>query len=121
MEGHAISFATPDQGQDIRIIEKLIRKTIPMTQHPAMANQSFDSSSAPASRPSAHPRGRTSFGGANRGGGGNSRGAGKRAGSTSGGRNTNRPKTSASEPRPQTPARKPGGVIQVHGRAPSFK
>ncbi len=33
-EGHAISFATPDQRRDIRQIENLIRKQIPVTNAP---------------------------------------------------------------------------------------
>lgn len=32
MEGHAISFATPDQKRDIKDIERLIRKTLPVSQ-----------------------------------------------------------------------------------------
>ena len=32
--GHAISFATPDQRGDLRMIEKLLRKTLPLTQLP---------------------------------------------------------------------------------------
>ena len=32
-EGHAISFATPDQQQDIRAIERLIRGTLPRKEH----------------------------------------------------------------------------------------
>jgi ATP-dependent RNA helicase RhlE len=30
MEGHAVSFATPDQGGDVRAIERLIRSQLPM-------------------------------------------------------------------------------------------
>ena len=32
--GHAISFATPDQRGDLRTIEKLLRKTLPLTKLP---------------------------------------------------------------------------------------
>ena len=32
-EGHAISFATPDQGSDIKSIEKLIRTALPISEH----------------------------------------------------------------------------------------
>ncbi len=32
-EGHAISFATPDQGTDIRDIERLMRKTLSISSH----------------------------------------------------------------------------------------
>jgi len=33
-EGRAISFASPDQGFDVKAIEKLIRKTLPLTELP---------------------------------------------------------------------------------------
>ena len=32
--GHAISFATPDQRNDLRIIERLLQKTLPLTKLP---------------------------------------------------------------------------------------
>ena len=32
--GHAISLATPDQGQDVRRIEGIIRMSIPKSEHP---------------------------------------------------------------------------------------
>lgn len=35
--GHAISFATPRQAYDIRIIERLIKKTLPVSQLPELA------------------------------------------------------------------------------------
>lgn len=38
-EGRAISFATPDQKRDVRDIERLMRKDIPLTSH---KGQSFD-------------------------------------------------------------------------------
>lgn len=34
--GHAISFATPDQRKDLRDIEKLVRKTIPISKLPEL-------------------------------------------------------------------------------------
>ena len=34
--GHAISFATPDQGKDLKDIEKLMRMAIPVSEHPEM-------------------------------------------------------------------------------------
>ena len=40
-EGHAITLATPDQGQDVRIIEKIIRTTIPLSQHPEVPGENF--------------------------------------------------------------------------------
>lgn len=32
-KGHAVSFATPDQKRDVKNIEKLIRKTLPVAKH----------------------------------------------------------------------------------------
>ena len=43
--GHAISLATPDQGSDVKGIEKIIRKSIPLGSHPAIPKQSFIQSS----------------------------------------------------------------------------
>lgn len=40
-EGHAISIATPDQGGDVNCIEKLIRKTIPLSKHPVVPTEKF--------------------------------------------------------------------------------
>ncbi len=39
--GHAISFATPDQGRDVRDIEKLIRATLPVSEHPEICSEKF--------------------------------------------------------------------------------
>ena len=36
MTGHAISFATHDQKRDVQIIERLIRKTLPVAKTPAL-------------------------------------------------------------------------------------
>lgn len=33
-QGHAISFATPEQKRDVKTIERLIRKEIPIIKHP---------------------------------------------------------------------------------------
>ncbi|MCX5782633.1 MAG: DEAD/DEAH box helicase [Elusimicrobia bacterium] len=46
--GHAISLATPDQGRDVRSIEKLLRKTIPLAEHPALPKETFSFSSGPS-------------------------------------------------------------------------
>lgn len=46
-EGRAISFATPDQKRDVRDIERLMRKDIPLTSH---KGQSFDVESVAAPR-----------------------------------------------------------------------
>lgn len=40
-EGRAISFATPDQGKDIRNIEKLIKTTLPIVEHPEFPKEKF--------------------------------------------------------------------------------
>ena len=44
-EGHAITFATPDQGKDVQGIEKIIRTSIPVAQHPGLAAERFSASS----------------------------------------------------------------------------
>ena len=41
-EGRAISFATPDQGPDVRNIEKLIKTALPISEHPEFAKENFD-------------------------------------------------------------------------------
>ena len=49
VEGHAITFATPEQGKDVRDIEKIMRVSIPLSEHPGVSVKSFSSfSSAPA-------------------------------------------------------------------------
>jgi len=40
-EGRAISFATPDQAQDVRDIERLIRTTLPVKSHASVPNVVF--------------------------------------------------------------------------------
>ena len=40
-KGHAISFATPDQGKDVKDIEKLMRMALPVSEHPEMPLESF--------------------------------------------------------------------------------
>ena len=41
MEGHAISLATPDQGGDVRGIEKLIKLSLSLSEHPEIPARSF--------------------------------------------------------------------------------
>ena len=41
MEGIAISFATPDQGSDVRNIEKLIKISISLSEHPEIPAKQF--------------------------------------------------------------------------------
>ncbi|HQP91984.1 MAG TPA: DEAD/DEAH box helicase, partial [Candidatus Omnitrophota bacterium] len=40
-EGHAITFATPEQGQEIKNIEKMIRANIPLGKHPQIPSARF--------------------------------------------------------------------------------
>lgn len=40
--GRAISFATPDQGKDVKYIEKLIRMEIKISEHPEILTEKFD-------------------------------------------------------------------------------
>ncbi|MDD5560698.1 MAG: DEAD/DEAH box helicase [Candidatus Omnitrophica bacterium] len=44
-KGHAISFATPDQGRDVRDIEKLIKATLPVSKHAEFTLDKFSESS----------------------------------------------------------------------------
>ena len=41
LTGHAISLATPDQGAEVRGIERLIRKKLPITKHPELSHSDF--------------------------------------------------------------------------------
>ncbi len=40
-QGHAISFATPDQNTDVRNIERLIRTALPISEHPEIPIERF--------------------------------------------------------------------------------
>ncbi|MFH1411852.1 MAG: DEAD/DEAH box helicase [Candidatus Omnitrophota bacterium] len=40
-EGRAISFATPEQGKDIRSIESLIKTALPILEHPELPHEKF--------------------------------------------------------------------------------
>jgi len=51
VEGHAITFATPDQGIDVRNIEKIIRTSIPLSEHPRVPGERFSSASKAATAP----------------------------------------------------------------------
>lgn len=49
LKGRAITLATPDQGNDVRNIEKIIRTSIPLSRHPGVPTESFSfASKAPA-------------------------------------------------------------------------
>lgn len=50
-EGRAITLATPDQGQEVREIEKLLRAAIPRSEHPAIRGECFTTAGAAARRP----------------------------------------------------------------------
>jgi ATP-dependent RNA helicase RhlE len=39
--GRAVSFATPDQSRDVRDIERLIRITLPVSEHPEIRSEKF--------------------------------------------------------------------------------
>jgi len=41
MKGHAITLATPDQGRDVRDIEKFMRAVIPVSAHPEVPGERF--------------------------------------------------------------------------------
>jgi ATP-dependent RNA helicase RhlE len=40
-KGHAISFVTPDQGKEVKNIEKLMRMALPISEHPEMPLESL--------------------------------------------------------------------------------
>jgi ATP-dependent RNA helicase RhlE len=40
-DGHAISFATPDQGGDVGSIERLMKKSLPIRKHPEFSSEEF--------------------------------------------------------------------------------
>ncbi|MEK6567603.1 MAG: hypothetical protein AABZ27_02550, partial [Candidatus Omnitrophota bacterium] len=50
LKGLAISLATPDQGNDVRNIEKIIRTSIPLSKHPGVPAESFSSASKTPAR-----------------------------------------------------------------------
>ncbi len=56
-KGHAISFATPDQGADVRNIEKLIKASLPVSKHAELTLDKFGESSHQPSRQSSHGHG----------------------------------------------------------------
>jgi ATP-dependent RNA helicase RhlE len=46
LEGRAISFATPDQGNDVRNIERLMKTSLPILEHPDFPGEKFISSAS---------------------------------------------------------------------------
>ena len=65
--GKAISFAQPDQKNEVRDIEKLIRTTLPVAYHPDIAREQFSESASYPKQQRGHPhrnfpsRGRANF------------------------------------------------------------
>lgn len=58
LEGRAITFATPDQGGDVKGIERLMRLTLPVSSHPEMPSERFLSYASPSrSRSGPRPHG----------------------------------------------------------------
>lgn len=51
MTGHAISFATHDQKRDVQSIERLIRKTLPVSKTPPLKPSATSGDREPVSRP----------------------------------------------------------------------
>jgi len=57
-KGHAITFATPEQGKDVKAIERLMRTVLPISEHPEMPMEKFiDSAPTPLFRSGARFRG----------------------------------------------------------------
>jgi ATP-dependent RNA helicase RhlE len=63
--GRAVSFAAPDQAQEVRSIEKLIRMPLPITVHPDMPPSRFNSH-APAAAPPGQRQGKPGASGVRR-------------------------------------------------------
>jgi ATP-dependent RNA helicase RhlE len=55
-KGRAISFATPEQGGDVRSIEKLIKTSLPIGKHPEFPRERFTQHSSKAPQRSHHPQ-----------------------------------------------------------------
>ncbi|MFA4889714.1 MAG: DEAD/DEAH box helicase [Candidatus Omnitrophota bacterium] len=54
-QGHAISFATPEQGSDVRDIEKLIRASLAISSHPDISPEKFSASGGKRPNRFSHP------------------------------------------------------------------
>jgi ATP-dependent RNA helicase RhlE len=50
-KGHAISLATPDQHEDVKNIEKIIKTSLPISEHPEFPKEKFDHRAAGAYPP----------------------------------------------------------------------
>ena len=55
-EGRAITFATPDQGGEIKGIERLMRLTLPVSSHPELPSERFLSHAPSTNRSSSQQR-----------------------------------------------------------------
>ncbi len=67
-KGHAISLATPDQSNDVREIEKIIRTTLPIARHPEIPQEQFMLNSS-AKKQGGYRGHQSHRGGGSRGGG----------------------------------------------------
>jgi len=86
-EGHAISFATPDQRKDVRDIERLMRKALTLSALPELPALPPREARPESSHDSARPSGRSHQGGRPyRGGGRPQRGGGRPSHHRRGGR-----------------------------------
>lgn len=74
-KGHAISFATPDQKEDVQNIEKLLKSSLPISKHPELPPEEFDKEPHPRQQGGFGRRG-GGFGRRSGGGGGGGRGFG---------------------------------------------
>ncbi len=79
-KGHAISFAMPDQGGDVRDIEKLIRASLPISKHPGISVEQWSKASSSMSgwRGGARPSSFRRSGGSSSGSYGQRRGSSRR-------------------------------------------
>ncbi|MBU0571506.1 MAG: hypothetical protein KJ995_01450 [Candidatus Omnitrophica bacterium] len=61
-EGRAISFATPEQGKDIRNIESIIKTALPVSEHPEIPREEFKTQTVYRSRGRGPVKGRSRSG-----------------------------------------------------------
>jgi ATP-dependent RNA helicase RhlE len=80
LKGRAISFATPDQGPDVKNIERLIKAAIPVSEHPELPKETFVQGTAGHGSSGYKPRYGGPRGGSRGGYSGSSGGYGRRPG-----------------------------------------
>jgi ATP-dependent RNA helicase RhlE len=127
-EGRAISFATPDQAQDVRDIERLIRTTLPVKDHASVPKGKFSirGGSGPSKKPFRSGGNGRSFGGNKRPGSFGSRPAPYTGGTSSTHRSPAAPARTAFAPKSTAPSApresfpKPAGA-GARGPAPRGK